>query len=121
MRLSCALLFAASLVTDIAHAAPDESLYRGTIGKSSIVLRFYQNDKQAIGRYFYRAQGIDIGLVPTVNAGEFIECPFPAATNQPPAPNRPAFGPSRSHPDRHPGRGGKAQGRWPPCRSDWSA
>ncbi|KWN17605.1 hypothetical protein [Burkholderia ubonensis] len=85
MRLSCALLFAASLVTDIAHAAPDESLYRGTIGKSPIVLRFYQNDKQAIGRYFYRSQGIDIGLVPTVNAGEFIECPLSGGGDEPTA------------------------------------
>ncbi|WP_157381040.1 hypothetical protein [Burkholderia ubonensis] len=85
MRFSCALLFAASLVTDIAHAAPDESLYRGMIGKSPIVLRFYQNDKQAIGRYFYRSQGIDIGLVPTVNAGEFVECSLSGGGDEPTA------------------------------------
>lgn len=122
MRLSCAPLIAASLATNIAHAAPDESLYRGTIGKSLIVLRFYKNDKQAIGRYFYRSQGVDIGLVPTGNAGEFIECPLSGGGDEPTAcASRQVSGPSRSHLDRRPGRDGKVRGRSPPCRSGWSA
>jgi hypothetical protein len=76
------LILAASSV-GIAHAQDDQGPFVGTLGKSPIVLRLYTNDSKKVGRYFYRAKGIDIGLIASGKSGEYIECPLGGGNNEP--------------------------------------
>ena len=76
------LLFAASSV-GIAHADDDQGPFVGTLGKSPIVLRLYTNDDKKVGRYFYRAKGVDIGLIASGKGNEYIECPLGGGNNEP--------------------------------------
>jgi hypothetical protein len=89
MRLPAAVSLAMLSLVGLCHASDGQGSYVGTIGKSPVVLRFEKNEQQTVGRYFYRSQGVDIGLVPGGKVGEFIECPLsggdaaPAACDQP--------------------------------------
>ncbi|RKP50951.1 hypothetical protein D7S89_07805 [Trinickia fusca] len=53
------------------------------MGKSAIVLRLYEFDHARVGRYFYRSQGVDIGLVQAGKPGQFVECPLDGGNDEP--------------------------------------
>jgi hypothetical protein len=56
----------------------------GMLGKSAIAVRLYRNDDgQAVGTYFYRSQGVDIGLVAQNKSGQYVECPLRGGNDQP--------------------------------------
>jgi hypothetical protein len=82
------LLFAASSI-GVAHAQDGQGPFVGTLGKSAIVLRLYTNDGKKVGRYFYRAKGVDIGLIANGHANEYIECPLGGGNNEPDACDKP--------------------------------
>jgi hypothetical protein len=93
MRTTKALLAALLCLAGVANAntnasadkKPDASeTYLGTLGKSAVVLRLYRNDDgRSVGTYFYRSQGVDIGLVAQAKEGQYIECPLRGGNDEP--------------------------------------
>jgi hypothetical protein len=84
------LLFLGALHAGAALADDDQGPFVGTLGKSAIVLRLYKDDNgQPVGRYFYRSQGIDIGLIARNAPGEYMECPLEGGNTDPQACEQP--------------------------------
>ncbi|HLJ63089.1 MAG TPA: hypothetical protein VKT70_03215, partial [Stellaceae bacterium] len=64
-------------------AQDEDQVFTGTVGQSPIVLRLIHTGDGITGSYFYRAQGVDIGLVAEGEAGQFIECPLAVGNSVP--------------------------------------
>jgi hypothetical protein len=73
----------------VVRADDSQGPFVGTLGKSPIVLRLYTEDGKKVGRYFYRAKGIDIGLIAESKNNEYIECPLGGGNNEPEACDKP--------------------------------
>lgn len=80
---SIVALIVACTATGAVYAADASDSYVGTLGKSPIALRLYELDQARVGRYFYRSQGVDIGLVQAGKPGQFIECPLGGGNDEP--------------------------------------
>ncbi|WP_321888749.1 hypothetical protein [Paraburkholderia bannensis] len=87
--LALAVSLPARAATSATPATPDtqsSTTWLGTLGKSAIAVRLYRNDDgQTVGTYFYRSQGVDIGLVAQGKPGQFVECPLRGGNDQPAA------------------------------------
>lgn len=70
-RIFAAVLALLAMV-GTAHAEAG-GVYTGTLGPSAVVVQFYTDQQGFVGRYFYRARGVDIGLVHR-SGGRFVEC-----------------------------------------------